>query len=240
MSTRLLLAAALIVAVPAWAQLQTDSPARAGSIVPTIRVTEEAIVNATPDRARLHISVVTQAKNAADAASQNAQRVQRVIAALRGRLGNSARIETANYNLHPDYNYRPEGGQPTLVGYTASNTVRATLDDLTVVGRAIDLAVNAGANQVQQLEFMLRDPNKPQAEALREAARQARSKAQALAEALDMRVVRVVAVEESGTVPPRPYMMAMERDAAQAKTPIEPGSVETRASVTLTVEIAPR
>jgi uncharacterized protein len=241
---RSLVVTALIAAVPAvfiatgptTAQVRTDNTVR-----PTIRVTEEAMVPTPPDRARVHLAVVTQAPNAADAASRNAERVARVIAALRGRLGQEVRIETAGYTLNPDYRYKPEGGQPTLAGYTASNTVRVTIDDLKAVGRAIDVAINAGANQVQSLEFLLRDETGPQTEALRLAARRARAKAEALAAALDQRVVRVLAVEEAGAAPPRPFLAAMslERDAS-AKTPIEPGSIEARASVTLTVEIAPR
>src|SRR5262245_26901606 len=89
----------------------------------TIRVTGEATVTAQPNQAQIDIGVVTQAQNAQAASTQNAQRLEAVLAALRRAAGADAEIKTISYSLAPNYRYPKEGGNPTLAGYTASNVV---------------------------------------------------------------------------------------------------------------------
>jgi uncharacterized protein YggE len=205
---------------------------------PSIRVTGEAIIVARPDQALIDIGVVTQAQNAQDAASQNAQKQEAVISALRKALGAGADIKTTGYSLNPNYRYPERGGQPTITGYTASNTVEVKTGDIAQVGKVIDIATQSGANNIQSLRFMLRDEQAARANALREAAIKARAKADALAAALGLRVLRVLFVEESGQVAPPPIYARAEMAAAPAQTPVEPGTIDVRALVTLTVEIA--
>jgi uncharacterized protein YggE len=205
---------------------------------PSINTTGEAVVSVTPDRARIDVGVVTQGPTSQQAAAQNAQKLEATLTRLRALLGASADIKTISYSLTPNYRYPQGGGEPTITGYTATNVVRVTLDDLTKVGSVIDTATQAGANRIQSLQFTVKDEQAVQTQALREAARKARQKADAMASALGVRVVRILNVSESGQ-PVFPY-----RDVAYAKaetasvTPIEPGTIEVRATVTITVEIA--
>lgn len=203
---------------------------------PSIRTTGEAEVLVQPDRARIDVGVVTQADTSQAAASQNAQKLEATLARLRTLLGANADIKTISYTLTPNYRYPREGGEPTISGYTATNIVRITLDDLTKVGSVIDTATQAGANRIQSLQFTIKDEQAPQAQALREAAVKARRKADALASALGVRIVRILSAVESGSpvVPVRDVAFAR---AEAAQTPIEPGTIEIRASVTLMVEI---
>jgi uncharacterized protein len=215
----------------------------AEKLPPSIRVVGEAVVNARPDQAQIDVGVVTQGQTAKAAATQNAQRLDAVLAELRRVLGANANIKTVNYALNPNYNYPREGGKPTISGYTATNTVRVTLDDLTAVGKVVDTVTQSGANQIYRLVFSLKDEQAVQAQALREAATKARARAEALAAALNVGIVRVLsAVENTGGVVPLEHRELMARDAAVAKveTPVEPGTIEVRANVTLTVEIRAR
>jgi hypothetical protein len=93
-----------------------------------------------------------------------------MVAALRHALGSAAEIHTSGYSLTPNFTYPKNGGQSVLSGYTASNTVEITTDDLANVGKVIDAATQAGANNVRELEFLLRDEAPVRAQALREAA----------------------------------------------------------------------
>ena len=115
--------------------------------------------------------------------------------------------------------------------------MQVTLNDLSRVGRAIDAATASGANRIQALRFELKDELAARARALREAAVHARSKADALASALNLQIVRVLSLSEAGgpVVPMREAMLA--RAAADTATPIEPGTVEIRATVNLVVEV---
>lgn len=207
---------------------------------PSIQTTGEAVVTAKPDRAQIDIGVVTQADTSQAAASKNAVQLDAVLSQLKRLLGAGADIKTISYSLSPNYKYPTNGGEPTVTGYTATNVVRVTLDDLTQVGKVIDAATGSGANRIQSLQFTLKNREAVEAQALTEAARSARKKADTLAAALGVGVTRILSATEStpAIIPVRAEMYAAR--AASVETPIQPGMIEVRATVSLVVEIAPR
>jgi len=213
------------------------------TIHPSIRVTDEATVTVKPDQAEINIGVVTQAATAQAAASQNAQKQDAVISELRKILGPGADIKTISYSLNPSYRYPKDGGQPTIAGYNASNTIQVKTTSLAQVGNVIDLATGSGANNIQALRYTLKDETAARTQALREASTKARAKAEAIASALGLRIQRILLVEEGGsTIRPLP-MMEMNSAIAgmrsqQAPTPVESGSIDVRATIALTVEVA--
>jgi uncharacterized protein YggE len=215
---------------------QIAAQERTEKLPPSIQTSGEAVVTAKPDRAQIDVGVVTQADNSQTAVAQNAEKLEATLSRLRALLGANADIKTISYSVSPNYRYPREGGEPTITGYTATNIVRVTLDDLTRVGNVIDTATQAGANRIQNLQFTLKDEQNVQAQALREAAVKARRKAETLASALNLKVVRVLSVVESSptVIPVRDVSFAR---AEAASTPIEPGTIEVRATVTFTVEI---
>jgi uncharacterized protein len=235
--TAWLAAAALMGLTPIAAFSQELPPA---SLPPSIRVSGESIVTAKPDRVQVDVGVMTQASQSQAAATQNAQQLETVLAALRKALGANADIRTISYSLQPNYHYSRDGGPPNITGYTALNVVRVTLDDISRIGRVIDTAAQSGANQVQRVQFMLKDEQSVRAQALKDAAVKARAQADALAAALGVKVVRVLSASESTPIVFPMQDMVMAREAAASPTPIQPGSIEMRATVTLTVEIVER
>jgi uncharacterized protein YggE len=228
-----LLVALAATSVSASAQETSSKDAR-----PSIRVTGEATIKVSPDQAQIDIGVVTQAQNAQAAASQNAQKLDAAIAALRKALGPDAEIKTISYSVSPNYRYPREGGQPTINGYTASNIVQVTINDLAKVGPVIDTATQTGANTIHSLRFTLKDEQAARARALREAALKARAKAEALASALNLKIQRVLHVEEGGQVSAPPMYARAEMAQSAAQTPIEAGTIDVQATVTLTVEVS--
>jgi uncharacterized protein YggE len=202
-------AALMLPATFAAAQPPLDRTAH-----PYIRTTAEATVSAKPDRARLTIGVVTQA-------------------------GAAAEIRTSGYSLTPNFTNPRNGGPPVLSGYTASNTVEITTDDLANVGKVIDEGAAAGANNVRGLDFLLKDDAPVHAQALREAARKARASADSMAAALGLKVLRVLSAEEGEPQVVRPMRMMAMAAGANTTTPIESGNIQIQATVTLTVEVAP-
>ena len=216
------------------------TPARAEPVDPpasTIRVTGEAQVTSRPDRAEIDLGVMTRATTSQQAANENARVAQNVLAALRRALGTKATIETVSYALQPDYQF-PPNAEPKITGYTATNTVRVTEDDLANVGLVIDTATRAGANEIERIRFTLKDESTAKANALRVASADARAKANSLANALGLQVTRIRSVDET-TPTSRPLFDLAPRSAAEA-TPILPGMIETTATVTLVVEFANR
>src|SRR3546814_18051987 len=108
-------------------------------------------VSRVPDIARINAGVVTQARTATEAIAQNAQRMERVIAALK-RAGIAERdIQTSSISLHPEYRY-VENQAPILTGYRASNEVTVRFSDIAETGAILDALVAEGANQIRSEE----------------------------------------------------------------------------------------
>jgi uncharacterized protein YggE len=166
-----------------------------------------------------------------------------VIAELKKLLGAKGEIKTAYYQLNPVYGEGRPGRGPTIAGYSASNTVLVSTEDMDKVGKVVDAATQSGANNIQSLQFMIKDDSALRKQALQEAVAKAKSKADAMASAAGVKLVRIVSINESGGVRPmqmRAYGgdMAMMSKAA-APTPIEAGDLDISAGVSIAYEIAP-
>jgi uncharacterized protein YggE len=222
-----LLAAAALSAAAVWGQA---GPVTRGSIT----AYGEAVVSVRPDQAKVSISAITQAATAEEAATQNAARTTAVLNALRQLLGASAVIETINYLVTPNYSSPRDGGPPTLVSFTAANTIQVTIPDLGIIGRVIDTAVQAGASRVDSLRLSLREEAPVRAAALRQAAQQARLKAESIAGGLNVRIGGLISASEGFTV--RPLERSLAQPAATT-TPIEPGTLQVHATVTAEFEV---
>jgi uncharacterized protein len=164
-----------------------------------------------------------------------------VLNVLRKQLGPNANIRTTGYSLNPNYRYPREGGRPIITGYTATNVVQVKTERLAEVGKLIDQATQSGANTIQRLQFTVKNENATLAQALRDAATNAREKANALAAALGLRIIRIASVmegEPAHVIPmARERAMTMQSAEAAVPTPVEPGTVDVRATVVLVVEV---
>ena len=199
-------------------------------------------MSAKPDQVRIDVGVVSQGKTAAAASAANATLFSEVMASLKKVVGTSGEIQTVSLQVHPDYKYPREGGTPAIAGYTATNVVRVTTSKVEQAGEIIDAAGSKGANTIRGIHFSVKDERALRAQALREAARDARSNADALAAGLGVKIVRIVRIEDAGAavIPMQREEMMMARaqmaDAA-APTPVAAGSIDVEARVTLTAEI---
>lgn len=227
-----------LVLAAAFAQ---DTPRRPSSGPPFVRASGDAVVEVKPDQAIINIGVVTQAPTAAAAASQNAAQTQAVLDKIKGEAGARADIRTVGYSVNPNYRYPnpPAQGEPKIAGYSAQNTVRVTLNDIAMAGRLLDLATSAGANNVNGIQFTLKDEQAARTRALRQAAQNARASAEAMAAALGLKVAGVASAETADSRPIHPVQNGMVAMARAAPAPVETGTIEVRATVTVTLYIAP-
>ena len=224
-------------AVPEAAMAQTQPAPVAAPVQGTLlTVNAEGMSEGRPDMATINLGVTTEGQTAQAALQENVRRMTALTQALR-RAGIAERdIQTSNVSVYPQQQY-VEGQQPHITGYQANNSVTAKIRNINNTGRVIDAAVAAGGNTVNGVSFSYQDPDAQLDAARRDAIQEARRRAELYANALNMRVVRVVAVQEGGGYSP-PVPMAVERMAAQdASTPIAPGQIETRVSVNVTFEL---
>lgn len=205
-----------------------------------VRASGEATVTAKPDRAQVTIAVLTQAATAQAASAKNATQTSQVLDAIKRTLGVSGQVTTTGYSISPDYQYSRDGTPAKLIGYNANNSVLVTIDDLSLVGKIIDSATSAGANNINGIAFMLRNDEPVRAQALAEAAAKARASAEAIAKALNLQVVGIMNAEATEAPTVRP-MFAQARATAQlnagAPTPIETGTLDIHAGVVVTLQV---
>ena len=200
-----------------------------------LSVSATADARRVPDVATLSTGVVTQAADANAAMRANALQMDRVMAAVRAAGIAERDIQTSGISLNPNYKYI-ENATPAIVGYQASNTVNIRVRDLSRLGKVLDTLVEQGANQVNGPSFEVDKPEAAYDEARIAAIKQAQARAQTYADALGMRVRRVVSISEGGAGFPRPMpmMRAMAADAGMAReTSVSPG--ESTLSVSLEV-----
>ncbi len=218
------MAALAVVAVGGASGAAGESSAT-GSAVRSITVTGSGAALSVPNRAAFSFGVTTQAKTASAALNGNNNEMRKVIDAIK-RAGVAARdVQTSSVSLSPRYSQNGED----IVGYTASNTVNATIRNVSRSGAVIDAAVGAGANQVYGPTFTRSDETVLYRRALSAAVANARGKAQTLAGAAKVRLGAVRSIIES-SAGPVPFA---EKAAQDAATPIEPGTQRIEATVTV-------
>ncbi|WP_042483993.1 SIMPL domain-containing protein [Sphingomonas parapaucimobilis] len=240
--TKYLLLAALAPAAlaPMTATAQT-APTTVEPLVPAagtvLDVSAEGRTTRVPDLATIRAGVVSQGATAAAALSDNAQRMARVLAAVK-RAGIADRdIQTATVQLQPQYRYG-ENVPPAITGYQATNTISVRFRDVAKSGSVLDALVAQGANQIDGPNLSIDKPDAALDEARADAIQRARARAELYARAAGMRVARIVSITENGADAggPQPPMMlrasAMRSDTME-KTSIAPGERDVTVNVSV-------
>lgn len=214
-----------------------------------IHVSGSGTVKTVPDRCELSFSVVTKNPDVKAAQKENARKMDQVMGALKdpgkGNL-NSSEIGTSSYSISevysPDDALKAKFGDNVVI-YEVSNTITIETSKLDGVGDLIDLAVANGANSVSSLQFTLSKPRSTElrSQALQIAVEKAKSDADDVIAATGNSLGRVHEVTVEDTYTPPVYFNQDVRNeklaAAAPSTPIEPGSVDVTAKVSVSYEL---
>jgi uncharacterized protein len=223
------LAALVVLAVVALAGAGRPQAAHADVAAPgTVTTIGDGSVSAVPDVATVTAGVRTSAATAAAALAANATKMDAVVAALKHAGGSE--LQTQQVSLDPQTNDRN-----AVTGYVAQNTVSAKAK-IAGAGALIDAAVNAGANTVEGPSLDLSDRAALYLEALKQAVTDARAKARALADAGGFAVGPVTSVTENGDNA-QPVFQGAAVAKAAGSTPVEPGTQDVTAEVTVSFAI---
>ena len=232
-----LMLGAAALSTPAAAQ---QAPSITQTIAGTrLDITATGEVTRVPDVAIITAGVVTRSASASGAIQDAANRMQRVLAALKRAGVEDRDIQTSSVNLNPEYRY-PENQSPQLTGYTATNQLTIRFRDIRNSGKILDALVSEGANQINGPSLTIDKPEAALDEARAKAIADARGRAELYARSLGMRVARVVSVSESGgsfPVPPPMPMFARAEAAQAADTKIVPGEQKLQVSLAVTFEL---
>jgi uncharacterized protein YggE len=196
------------------------------SATDTLSVTGTGTVTAVSDEAQMSFGVETRRPTAQAAVAANGDDMRRVIAAVK-RAG-ARDVTTQWVSVYP---YTSSNG--TVEGYVASNSVSAK-STVTEAAALIDAATEAGANQLSGPGLTSSASETLYRQALADAVGQARARAEVLAKAAGRSLGAITQISEGGAQPVPPYERATPMAAS---TPIEPGQLETSATVMVTFSL---
>ena len=227
-------AAALLTAC----QPATTYVSSASAPAPQIQVSATGQSFMAPDMASVSAGVVTQGKTAREAMFGNATKMTRVFEELEAAQIEKKNITTSQLSLQPRYNYKNRQS-PTIEGYEARNTVSAKTYDLDNVGAMLDALVKAGVNNINGVQFSVKDPKAAQDKAREDAIKEAKAKAQAMASAAGVKLGKLKSINESrSNYAPQPVAYARASLAADSvSTPISAGEQSLSITVNMTYEI---
>ena len=240
---RMLISLAAISLILAGCADSTDAAAQVAPtgdsfMTNTIAVSGTGQVTGTPDTLIIDLGVQVLRPSVGEATGEAARLAQAVIDALKAQGVVEKDIQTTNYSIYPEYDYRND--TQTLRGYRVSNTVSAKIRDLEKAGEVIDAATAAGGDDaiVNNIRFDL-EADGALITAAREAAwNDAKAKAEQLAALAEVGLGKAVSISETSSSSPPPIMYAEVRAEAafDAATPIQAG--ESLVSVVVMVHFA--
>jgi len=205
--------------------------------VRTLSVSGTGQANLAPDIAYIYVGVHTENPTAAQAVSENTTQTQEVIQAIKDFGIEEKDIRTTNFSSYPQDKFDPQSGTPTgEKTYVVDNTVYVTVRDLTKLGDLLDTAVQAGANNINSVQFDVDDKDDALKQARAEAVKDAEAQAQSLAQAAGLSLGEIQSISFSEA---QPYPIFDGKGgggavAAEAAVPIQPGQLTFTVSVNVT------
>lgn len=197
------------------------------------------------DSATIFVAVVTDGRKLEQAGSENADKTKAVITAIKGLNIKHLKLETANYRVMPqrDYKARP----PKITGYEVSNAIMVTLEGFETqplakhVSKIVGKALESGANAIQRIQFYLKDKSALEKKALKLATQEAMERAKTLAQAAGVALKGIVSLSTQPMYsPPQPNLLRaaeMKADTGVMAPPMEIGESRLRVQVSIAYEI---
>ena len=199
-----------------------------------IWVNGEGKVTVTPDIATLSLGVSAQAKTVAEAQSQAAEAMNKVMAALTDNGVAEKDIQTQHFSIDQVTKWDQDKQEEIVIGYRVTNMVTAKIRELDKVGSIIDAVAAAGGDftRINNIVFSVDDPSPYYTEARGKAMADAQAKAEQIAGLSGVKLGKPTYISE-GTIYPVYPTMYKEAAGAPAPTPISPGELE----LTLNVQV---
>ncbi|KGY11760.1 hypothetical protein NM22_13945 [Vibrio tubiashii] len=187
-------------------------------------------VIAKPDMAEFSVKVVESTMTAEQAKKSVDQVVSTFLDALNQKGVEQSHVTSSNLYIAPQYHY-PKNGKPELVGYRASRSVTVTVDDLANLNQYLDIALNSGINQIDNIQLKVKDQAQYQQQARLAAIKDAMTKAESLAQGFGQELGDVwrINYRMSGQQPV--LMRSMAMDARSESSGYQDSTIILRDSV---------
>ncbi len=208
-------------------------------------VNGEGKVMATPDIAVLNLGVETQMMTVAEAQSEAAAAMDKIMKVLKGKGIADKDIQTQQYNIYPVRKWievPDQGSKEELIGYRVNNTVIAKIRKVEQTGGVIDDVVKAGGDttRINSISFTVDDPTEIYKEARDKAVTDAMMKAGQIASLAGITLGKPIYISESIAYNPPIVRNVYEAKAAAAPVPetaISAGELEYKVNVAMVYAI---
>ncbi|MFJ9624620.1 SIMPL domain-containing protein [Streptomyces sp. NPDC101181] len=202
-----------------------------------ISVFGAASVDAAPDVARLRVAIQQTRQSAAEAFEVTRRDVNQVREVVRGHGVADRHVSASRLNLESAYAYR--GNEHKFVGYKCTASFVIELRALDTLEAVLVDVVEAGANEVNGVEFDVRAKKELRAEARRAAVAAAREKAELYADAAGVRLGPVVHIQDVDSEQVQNNYRSHGRSAAgDGEGDLTPGRITVAAGVVVGFSIA--
>lgn len=195
-------------------------------------------ISTIPDKVEITLGISRRESNINQAQSRANEIINKINSDIQGLGVSRDNIKTQNYSIYPIYDYN--SGTQQITGYSVDISLSVSLTDFEKLNTVVDLATQAGANQVGGIQFTLSEEKEEQvrAEARAEAIEDAKANAQELARLAGMKLGKVINVIEEPQPSDQFYAVeAMAKGSGGgAPTNIEPGSTNYSYTVTVSYE----
>ena len=204
-----------------------------------IRVSGSGEVAVVPDIAYINIGVHSEAEDVSSALEANNTQAAELTEALKAEGIEEKDIQTANFNVYPQTRY-DNMGQPVGTSYVVDNTVYVTVRDLANLGKMLDTAISAGANNIYGISFDIADKESALAQARELAIKDAEVKAQSVAAIAGVTLGQILSIDVSTPTYTQPYFgygMGGGTSRVETSVPVSAGQIVVSYTATLNYAI---
>ena len=204
-----------------------------------IRVSGSGEVAVVPDIAYINIGVHSEAEDVSSALEANNTQATKLTEALQAEGIEAKDIQTTNFNVYPQTRY-DNMGQPVGTSYVVDNTVYITVRDLTKLGKLLDSAISAGANNIYGISFDIADKETVLAQACELAIKDAEAKAKSVATVAGVTLGQILSIDVSTPTYTQPYYgygMGGGAEGLKTSVPVSAGQIVVTYTATLNYAI---
>jgi uncharacterized protein YggE len=200
-----------------------------------------------PEKPFISMRVQVTCGGASECVRRGSRILDRVQQALIDVLGskNDVRLSSFQLNERPNqqrYGYQPPGQYPMRQEFQAHVTVSIESRELQKLGELIEAGISAGADQLNSVQFTLRDDAAARNQAIAQAAEDAKGKAAVVAKSMGVQLGDVIQISTNASVQPQTiygpsFSASLHRAEPVRPMPVQPHEVGFTAQVTVTYAI---
>lgn len=205
--------------------------------VPQINISGEGKIKVVPDQVTIAATVETKGSNAKDVKKQNDQQMDAVLKLIKSMNIAPADYKTKRVSLNPQYDYEKKKHT-----YNATQTIEILLRDLEKYDELMEGIVNQGINRIDNVTFQSSKLAQHQADARKQAMKDAKMKAEDYVSVLGQKVGAAITITDNTQVYyPQPVYamksMVMEADSAAPRQTMATGEIEITANVNVSFKL---